>query len=89
MPSAECRRLVLYSSIHAGTPARAAALVGKCSTERSSNSKVACQDSMTAALPAVGRRTPFDLGGSLVVHWLAGTWGPVLCSLVGGLPLYL
>ncbi len=32
----ECRRVRLYSWIHAGTRARAAALVAKCSTERSS-----------------------------------------------------
>jgi hypothetical protein len=48
MPSAECRRLVLWSSIQALTRARAAALVVKCSTARSSNSKVECQDSITA-----------------------------------------
>ena len=38
----------LYSWIQAGTLARAAALVANCSTERSSNSRVECQDSMTA-----------------------------------------
>jgi transposase InsO family protein len=48
MPQAECRRIVLYSSIQAATRARARALVAKCSTRRSSNSRVECQDSMTA-----------------------------------------
>jgi hypothetical protein len=45
---AECRRAVLYSSIHAATRARACALVAKCSRARSSNSRVECHDSMTA-----------------------------------------
>jgi len=44
---AECRRVWLYSWIHAGTLARAWALVAKCSTGRSSNSRVECQASMT------------------------------------------
>jgi len=48
MPQAECRRTVLYSSIQAATPARAAALVAKCSRRRSSNSTVECHDSITA-----------------------------------------
>jgi len=48
MPQAECRRVVLYSSIQAATPARAAALVAKCSMRRSSNSTVECHDSITA-----------------------------------------
>ncbi len=38
----------MYSWIHAETLARASALVAKCSTERSSNSRVECQASMTA-----------------------------------------
>jgi hypothetical protein len=48
MTQAECRRVVLYSSIQAATLARAAALVAKCSIRRSSNSTVECHDSMTA-----------------------------------------
>jgi len=38
----------LQSSIQAATPARAAALVAKCSARRSPDSTVECQDSMTA-----------------------------------------
>jgi hypothetical protein len=48
MPSAECRRCRLQSSIHALTRARASALVVKCSTARSSNSKVECHDPLPA-----------------------------------------
>src|SRR5258705_2382619 len=54
MPSAECRRFWLQSSIHVLILARAAALVAKCSTERSSNSRVECQD----PLPAVAGADP-------------------------------
>jgi hypothetical protein len=46
--SAERRRSRLYSSIQAATPPALAPLVAKCSSERSSNSKVKCQDSITA-----------------------------------------
>jgi hypothetical protein len=50
---------VLYSSIQAATRARARALVAKCSTRRSSNSRVECQDSMTALSSAdPGLRSP-------------------------------
>jgi len=48
MPRAECRRSRLYSWIQVLTRALACARVSKCSTERSSNSRVECQDSMTA-----------------------------------------
>jgi hypothetical protein len=48
MPSAECLRSWLYSSIQAATAARASAFVPNVRTGRSSNSKVECQDSMTA-----------------------------------------
>src|SRR5215211_7909581 len=48
IPSAEWRRVWLYSSINAATAARASALVAKCSNRRSSNSTVECQDSITA-----------------------------------------
>jgi hypothetical protein len=48
MPSAECLRSWLYSSIQAATAARACAFVANFSRDRSSNSKVECQDSMTA-----------------------------------------
>src|ERR1022692_1888383 len=48
IPIAECRRMVLYSSIQAATLVRAAALVGKSSRDRSSNPRVEWNDSMTA-----------------------------------------
>src|SRR5437660_12362593 len=48
MPQEECLRSRLYSSIHAATRARAAALVANRSRARSSKVKVECQDSMTA-----------------------------------------
>ena len=54
MPSAECRRWWLYSWIQARTRARACALVAKCSSARSSNSRVECQD----PLPAVSSAEP-------------------------------
>src|SRR2546430_897420 len=59
MPSAECRRSWLQSSIQAATPARAAALSGNCSMRRSSNSTVECHDSMTALSSAEPGR-PID-----------------------------
>src|SRR4029077_19291166 len=37
IPIAECRRMVLYSSIQAATLVRAAAMAGKSSRDRSSN----------------------------------------------------
>src|ERR1022692_2514121 len=48
IPMAECLLVVLYSSTQLAILARAAALVAKCSSERSSNSSVECHDSMTA-----------------------------------------
>ena len=48
MPQAECRRMVLYSSIQAATLARACALVAKSSMRRSPDSRVECHDSTTA-----------------------------------------
>src|ERR671917_2261607 len=48
IPIEECRRVRLYSSIQAATRWRAAAWVANSSPERSSNSTVECQDSMTA-----------------------------------------
>src|SRR5260370_23201391 len=48
IPIAECRRMVLYSSIQAATRALAAALVAKSSRDRSSNSRVEWNDSITA-----------------------------------------
>ena len=48
IPIAECRRMVLYSSIQAATLVLARDLAGKSSTERSSNSSVEWNDSMTA-----------------------------------------
>ena len=59
IPIAECRRVVLYSSIQAATLARAAARVGKSSRERSSNSRVECQASM-AALSSAEPGRPID-----------------------------
>jgi hypothetical protein len=47
IPIAECRRMVLYSSIQAATLALARDLVGKSSRDRSSNSRVEWNDSMT------------------------------------------
>jgi len=60
MPQAECRRTVLYSSIQAATPARACALVAKCSRRRSSNSTVECHDSITALSSFVNPGRPID-----------------------------
>jgi len=48
IPIEECRRMVLYSSIQAATLVLAAAIVGKSSRERSSNSSVEWNDSITA-----------------------------------------
>ena len=47
IPIAVCRRMVLYSSIQAATLALARDLVGKSSRDRSSNSRVEWNDSMT------------------------------------------
>ena len=69
MPSEECLRAVLSSSIQAATLARAWALVTKCWTRRSSHSRVECQDSMTAlsradpGRQAVRELPPSDLTG--------------------------
>src|SRR5216683_1573731 len=59
IPIAECRRVVLYSSIQAATLARAADRVEKSSRERSSNSRVECQASM-AALSSAEPGRPID-----------------------------
>lgn len=48
MPSEECRRSWLYSSIQTGMTARASALVAKWCSRRSSNSTVECQLSVAA-----------------------------------------
>jgi hypothetical protein len=54
MAQAECRRLVLYSSIQAATLARACARVANASTDRSPDSRVECHD----PLPAVAGADP-------------------------------
>ena len=66
MPRAECRRVVLYSSIQAATRARACALVAKCSMRRSSNSTVECHDSITALSRAdPGRPIDWEMSSRL------------------------
>jgi hypothetical protein len=52
IPIAECRRMVLYSSIQAATRVLAAAWVGKFSTERSSNSRVDRTSAVTQPSPS-------------------------------------
>src|SRR3954471_14897404 len=59
MPSAECRRSWLYSSIQATTSRRAWARVASLASRRSSNFRVECQDSMTALSSAEPTR-PID-----------------------------
>jgi len=59
MVQAECRLVVLYSSIQAATLARACARVANVSAERSSNSRVECQDSIIALSSAEPGR-PMD-----------------------------
>src|SRR3954454_16463850 len=59
MPSAECRRSWLYSSIHSTTARRASARVANEESRRSSNSSVECQDSITALSSAEPTR-PID-----------------------------
>ena len=62
----------LYSWIHAGTLARAAALVAKCSTERSSNSRVEYQASMTALSSAYPANILLFLYGPVNAFGLCG-----------------
>ena len=59
IPSEECRRSWLYSSIQVATRVRAWSLVAKCSSWRSSNSTVECQLSVTALSSAEPAR-PID-----------------------------
>jgi len=74
MPQAECRRVVLYSSIQAATLARACALVVKCSIRRSSNSRVECHDSMTALSRAdPGRPIDWEMESTLRPRLRAAT----------------
>ena len=68
----------LYSWIHAGTLARAWALVANCSTERSSNSRVECQDSMTA-LSSADPGLPIDWQAPS--RWQAARKAPAVYSL--------
>ena len=71
----------LYSWIQAGTLARAAALVANCSTERSSNSRVECQDSMTA-LSSADRGLPIDWQAPR--RWQAARKAPAVYSAAVG-----
>ena len=68
----------LYSWIQAGTLARAAALVANCSTERSSNSRVECQDSLTALSSA---DPGLPIGWQAPSGWQAARKAPAVYSL--------
>src|SRR6478609_9139864 len=67
IPSVECRRIVLYSSIHAATARRACSLVEKCCRDSSSNSNVELNDSATALSRADPVR-PIDCVAPAVRH---------------------
>ena len=83
---AECRRRVLWSSIQAATAARACALVAKCCSDRSSNSRVECHDSMTAlsradpGRPPPGRSKRYTASQPSSPSRLAGRCGPSASS---------
>ena len=68
----------LYSWIHAETLARARALVANCSTERSSNSRVECQDSMTAV---AGADPGLPIDWQTESRWQAARKAPAVYSL--------
>src|SRR5690348_6313029 len=59
MPSAECRRTWLQSPVQAATAARACALAANSRSDRSPDSRVECQDPVTA-LPGAEPGLPVD-----------------------------